>query len=137
MILPLRLISAAYAVVLGVVAALNYIPGMVDADGRVLGIFELDIYDDGLHLASALWAALAAMISRRAACFFLGLFGAMYLADGLMGVTFGSGYLDLAIVTFGIRDYPFTFKLLANLPHIVLGGFGLLSVVLDRRGHAS
>lgn len=137
MILPLRLIATAYAVVLGIVAALNYIPGMVDPDGRVLGIFELDIYDDALHFVSALWAALAAMISRRAAGFFLSIFGAMYLVDGLMGLFFGSGYLDLAIVTFGIRNYPFTFKLLANLPHIVLGGLGLLCVWLDRRGHAS
>ncbi len=35
-------------------ASLNYIPGLTDAQGRAFGVFALDLYDDALHVASAL-----------------------------------------------------------------------------------
>lgn len=60
----IRLIAWGYALVLIFAAALNYIPGLTDAQGRVLGIFALDIYDDLLHLASAIWAVVSAYWSR-------------------------------------------------------------------------
>ena len=120
-------IALGYFVVLAGAAALNYIPGVNDDQGRAFGIFALDIFDDALHLASALWALGAALISRRAATTFLILFGAMYLADGVMGLAFGSGYLDLGILSNGVLDLPFGFKILANTPHIALGGFALIA----------
>jgi hypothetical protein len=129
----LRLIAAAYAVVLFGAASLNYIPGLTDAEGRAFGIFALDIYDDSLHLASALWAAVAAWLSHRAARAFLFYFGLLYLGDGLLGLATGSGYLDLGIVNYGIQDLPFGFKILANLPHILLGGIALGSSLLVER----
>ena len=122
-----RKIALGYAVVLALVAALNYlpIPGLVDDQGRTFGIFALDIYDDALHLASALWALAAAAISARASRMFLILFGALYLADGILGAFTGSGFLDLGIFTWGELDIPVTLKLLSSLPHILLGGFAL------------
>ncbi len=108
-------------------AALNYIPGVTDADGVAFGVFALDIFDDSLHLGSAIWALVAALTSARAARLFLLVFGALYLADGLMGLTFGSGFLDFGIFTSGVQDLPFGFKILANLPHIGLGGAALFS----------
>ena len=122
-----RTIAFGYFGVLLFAAALNYIPGIADAEGRTFGIFALDIYDDALHLASALWALAAALISKRAAKLFLTLFGALYLADGLMGLGLGSGYLDLGIFTNGVVELPFKFKILANLPHIALGGVALVA----------
>lgn len=122
-----RTIAFGYFGVLLAVAALNYIPGVRDAQGLTFGIFALDIFDDALHLASALWALGAALVSTRAAKLFLTLFGALYLADGAMGLAVGSGYLDLGIFTNGVQDYPFGFKILANLPHIGLGGFALIA----------
>lgn len=121
-----RKIAFGYFVVLSLVAALNYIPGLTDANGVAFGIFALDIYDDALHAASALWALAAALISARAARLYLLLFGALYLADGLLGLVTGSGYLDLGIFTWGWQDLPFSFKVLANGPHLALGGFALL-----------
>jgi hypothetical protein len=123
-----RKVAFGYAVVLALVAALNYlpIPGLVDAEGRTFGIFALDIYDDALHLASALWALAAGLISARASRMFLVLFGAAYLLDGLLGAVTGSGFLDLGIFTWGVLDIPFTLKLLSSLPHILLGGFALV-----------
>jgi Domain of unknown function (DUF4383) len=119
-------IALGYVVALSGAAALNYIPGLTDDQGRAFGIFALDIYDDALHLASGLWALAAALISGRAARLFLLIFGALYLADGAMGLAVGSGYLDLGIFTNGVLDLDFTFKIFANTPHILLGGFALL-----------
>lgn len=120
-----RKIAFGYFAVLLAVAGLNYIPGLTDAKGLAFGIFALDIYDDGLHLASALLALSAALWSHKTASWFLILFGAAYLADGALGLVTGVGYLDLAICTTGPIDLPFGFKILANLPHIGLGGFAL------------
>ncbi len=121
----IRAICVGYAVALLIAAATNYIPGLTDAQGRAFGIFALDIYDDSLHLASATWAALAAWWSRSASVTFLKLFGTLYCLDGLLGLITGSGYLDLGILINGVLNLPFGFKILANLPHIALGGFAI------------
>ncbi|NBB49121.1 DUF4383 domain-containing protein [Rhizobium sp. CRIBSB] len=128
-----RKIAFAYAAILLVVAGLNYIPGLTDAEGRAFGIFALDVYDDLLHLASALWAGIAAFVSTRAARSFLLYFGILYLGDGLLGLATGSGYLDLGILNYGIQDLPFGFKILANLPHITLGGIAVASALIFRK----
>ena len=62
-----RKVAFGYFLVLAAVAALNYVPGLPRPNGAVFGIFALDVYDDALHLASALWALAAALISARAA----------------------------------------------------------------------
>ncbi len=126
-----RIAAFGYFVVLAFAAALNYIPGVTDADGVAFGIFALDIFDDSLHAASALWAFIAALISARASRLFLLIFGALYLGDGLLGLATGSGYLDFGIFTNGVLDLPFGFKILANLPHI---GLGLVAVGLSQMG---
>ena len=123
----LRLIAAGYMVALLIAASLNYVPGLTDAEGRAFGIFALDIYDDSLHVASALWAGIAALLSAKASRIFLFYFGILYFLDGLLGLATGSGFLDLGIVNYGIVDLDFTFKILANLPHLLLGGFAFLS----------
>jgi hypothetical protein len=120
-------ISIGFFVVLLGAASLNYIPGITDADGVAFGVFALDIFDDSLHLASAIWALVAGLMSARAARMFLVIFGALYLGDGVMGLITGSGYLDFGIFTYGFQDFPFGFKILANLPHICLGGIALVS----------
>jgi len=123
----IRLIAVGYAAALTVAAALNYVPGLTDAEGRAFGIFALDIYDDLLHLASAAWAAVAAFWSRSASVTFLKLFGTLYGLDGLLGLVTGSGYLDLGILIHGVQNLPFGFKIMANLPHLALGGFAVLA----------
>lgn len=128
----LRLTAFAYFLVLMFAALLNYLPFIPVEDGRTFGIFALDIYDDGLHFASALWAGFAAWLGARASRFFLLYFGLLYLADGLLGLATGSGYLDLGIVNYGIQDLPFGFKVMANLPHIGLGGLAVVSGYLFR-----
>ena len=122
-----RWIALAYAAALFLAALTNYLPGLTDEQGKAFGIFELDKYDDMLHFASAAWALGAAWLSRRASVIFLKTFGTLYFLDGLLGLVSGSGYLDLGILIYGVQSLPFGIKILANLPHLALGGFGIFS----------
>lgn len=134
----LRWICIGYCFVLLLAGLLNYIPGLTDAQGRAFGIFALDIYDDMLHWGSAAWAGIAALVSRRASEIFLKVFGALYFADGALGLATGSGYLDLGILIYGVQALPFAFKIFANLPHIGLGGFALFAgFILSRSPRAA
>jgi hypothetical protein len=126
----LRGTAFVYMLVLLAVSTLNYIPGLTDSEGRVFGIFALDVYDDALHVASGVWAGISAALSSRASRLFLFWFGLLYLLDGLLGLATGSGFLDLGIVNHGVMDAPMTVKVLANLPHIAGGG---LAIVVSRR----
>lgn len=130
----LQKICLGYVVALLGAASLNYIPGLTDAEGLAFGIFALDIFDDSLHVASAIWALVAALMSHRAARLFLLLFGALYLGDGVFGFFTGYGYLDLGIFTNGWAGLSFTLvRVLANVPHLILGGFALWAgLKLDR-----
>ena len=111
----------AYGVILLAVSAINYIPGLTDPDGLAFGIFNLDIFDDMLHLASAIWAFAAAMISLRSARIFLILFGAAYLGDGVFGISPGGGIGSGRYLTKNrSRLSPFVLRIAANLPHIAL-----------------
>jgi hypothetical protein len=131
---PLRIIATVYAVLFAVVTSLNYVPGLTDAQGRTFGLFALDPFDDALHAASGLWAALAAWHSVGATRFFFRVFGTLYCVDGLLGLATGSGYLDLGIVLHGVLDLPFVTRVLMNLPHIAIGGFAAFTgFVLARR----
>ncbi|MEL7027539.1 MAG: hypothetical protein AAGO57_09995 [Pseudomonadota bacterium] len=131
----LQKIAIGYFVILTLVAAINYIPGLTDGEGLAFGIFALDIYDDALHLASAIWALVAGILSRNAAKMFLILFGAAYLGDGIFGMFTGWGYLDLGIFTNASLGFELSVpRFLANLPHIALGGFGLYAgLFMDRQ----
>ena len=129
----LRIIALVYAVILLGAASLNYIPGITDENGLAFGIFQLDPFDDALHVASAAWALLAGLISHRASRFFLLWFGLLYLFDGIFGYFTGYGYLDLGIFTNPSAGVSHTMpRLLANLPHIALGGFAVLCVMSFR-----
>ena len=132
----LRLLTSGYFVSLLIAASLNYlpIPGIIDDQGYAFGIFALDVFDDLLHAASALWALVAALTSHRASRIFLTYFGALYFADGLLGLATGSGFLDAGILIYGFYEYPsFLIKLAANIPHLALGGVALAAAWFGRR----
>ena len=112
----------AYVVVLMIAASLNYVPGLTDENGLAFGIFALDIYDDALHVASALWALIAGLMSHRAARMFMIFFGIAYLGDGVFGFFTGYGYLDLGIFTNASAGMDISLgRVLANVPHLALG----------------
>jgi hypothetical protein len=131
----LQKICIGYFVALMIAASLNYIPGLTDENGLAFGIFALDIFDDSLHVVSALWALSSAFISCRAARTFLILFGAAYLGDGVFGFFTGWGYLDLGIFTNESLGMDVSVpRVLANMPHLALGGFALWSGTRLGRG---
>ena len=134
---PLRGLAWIYAGLFVIVTSLNYVPGLTDAQGRTFGLFALDVFDDLLHGASALWAGLAAWWSTRATVVYFRAFGSLYCLDGLLGLATGSGYLDLGIVLHGVLDLPFVTKVLMNLPHIVIGGVAAAVGFLAARSGAS
>lgn len=105
------------------IVAIGYVPGFEDSDGNLFGLFKLDLYDDSLHLASGLWAGVAAWWSRGAARSYFRLFGPLYFADGVLGLVTGSGYLDGGIFLYGPLDLPLLIRFFANLPHLLIGGF--------------
>lgn len=131
----LQKICIGYFIALMIAASLNYVPGLTDDDGLAFGIFALDIFDDALHVASAIWALVAAFTSRTAARLFLILFGAAYLGDGVFGFFTGYGFLDLGIFTNASLGMDMSLnRVLANLPHLALGGFALFAGFgLERR----
>ena len=107
---------------------MNYVPGITEDAGLVFGIFALDLFDDMLHLFSALWALAAALLGARASKVFLVIFGSLYLGDGALGFLTGLVYLDFGIFTNASDGLSFTlFRVLANLPHIALGGVALIA----------
>ncbi|KWV49653.1 hypothetical protein AS156_15915 [Bradyrhizobium macuxiense] len=122
-----RLAAALLGAALLFAAATDYIPAFIDSEGRVFGLFHLDIYKDALHLVSALWAFSAALMSRSASIFFLRVFGVLYFLDGVMGVFTGSGYLDLSIFIDGIRSTSTYVKVASSVPHLALGAFGIVT----------
>ena len=131
----LQKFALGYFVVLLAAAGLNYVPGITDDQGLAFGIFALDLFDDMLHLVSALWALAAAFLGARASKVFLIIFGALYLGDGGLGFLTGWGYLDFGIFTNPSDGLSFTvFRVLANLPHIALGGIALMAGVKLGRG---
>lgn len=123
-----------YFVMFVAIAALAYIPGLADADGNLFGLFKLELHDDLLHLASGIWAAVAAWRSFRASELYFKLFGTLYGLDGVMGLLLGQGYLDAGIFTKGITQLDWQTKIFANLPHILIGGIAVyIGFVLSRR----
>lgn len=122
----LQKIGIGYFIALMAAASINYLPGLTDENGLAFGIFALDLYDDALHVASALWALVASILSNRSARTFLLLFGTAYLGDGVFGFFTGYGYLDMGIFTNESLGLDLSLnRLLANVPHLALGGFGL------------
>ena len=107
------------------VVAIGYIPAFEDEAGNLFGLFKLDLYDDALHLASGIWAGVAAFLSRRAAVSYFRLFGPLYFLDGILGLFTGSGYLDGGIFLYGPLDLSAQTRFFANLPHLLIGGVAI------------
>ena len=121
----IRLFAWLYAFLFLSVVVVGYIPFLNDAEGNLLGLFSLQIYDDALHLGSAVWAAFAAWRSDAASRAYFRIFGPLYFLDGVVGLLTGNGYLDLGILLRGPIDLPFAVRVAANTPHLVLGGFAV------------
>ena len=133
---PIRKWAWGYAILFLGVVSLGYIPAFIDDHGALFGLFHIELKDDILHLASAVWAALAAMASTRASIFYFRLFGVVYALDGICGLLFGNGYLDFGIFQFGPVALDWATKIGANTPHILIGGIAVFLGFVASRWYA-
>jgi capsular exopolysaccharide synthesis family protein len=121
-----RLAAAVFAVALLFAAATDYIPILSDQDGTVFGLFKPDVYKETLYVASGVGAAIAAVISRRAALLFLRVLGIFYFLDGALGIFTGSSYLALGIFTQGVVSNS-PVQLSSTVFHLGIGLFGMFA----------
>ena len=129
-----RAFAWAYALLFVGVTALGYIPAFLDDQGNQFCLFKHQWWDDGLHLRSGLWAAIAAWTSYNASRTYFRIFGPLYFLDGVLGLLTGSGYLDLGIILHGPMAMPLQTRIAMNVPHIMIGGVAVLvGYVLAKR----
>lgn len=131
----LQKISFGYAIAFILIVAMNYVPAFHDSEGLMFGLFHLDLIDDSLHFGSAMWALLAGFAGVGAVLFYFKWFGLVYLFDGVAGIVFGKGYLDLALFNSEIAPVAdFMTRFFANVPHIIIGGsMVLIGFVISKK----
>ena len=101
-------IAWGYAILFVGVYALDYVPGTMDANGKMFGLFSMTPLVDSGHLALGALAVVGALISKRAARLYFWLLGVVY---GIDVVTYVFTHLQ--------KISPMT-NLLVNLPHTVI-----------------
>ena len=94
-------------VVLGVYA-LDYVPGVMDQNGLMFGLFHMSKLIDLGHLGAGSLALLGALISAKAARFYFWLLGIWYSIDV---ITYFFGHL---------HSLPLVKNILVNMPHILI-----------------
>jgi hypothetical protein len=110
-----------YAILFLGVYALDYVPGTMDANGKMWGLFSMTPMVDAGHLALGTLAAIAALISRKVARWYFWLLGVVYLVDV-------STYAFSHLQSMSAKD-----NFLVNLPHalIFISAF-LIAMFVDK-----
>ena len=116
----IKKLATVFGVVFVAVGVLGFVPG-ITANGNLLGIFEVDLAHNLVHIVTGI-IALAAMTSDKYAKLFFQVFGVVYALVTVVGFVQGSTILGL----FGIN-------LADNILHLVIAlaalylGFGVKS----------
>jgi hypothetical protein len=87
---------------------LDYVPGIMDANGLLFGLFQMTSIVDLGHLGAGTLAVIGALISAKAARIYFWLLGIWYSIDV---VTYFVGHL---------HKIPLTKSILVNMPHILI-----------------
>ena len=90
------------------VYSLDYVPGIMDQNGLMFGLFHMTRLVDLGHLGAGSLALIGALISARMARFYFWLLGIWYTVDVF---TYFFGHLNAL---------PLTKNFLVNLPHILI-----------------
>lgn len=126
-ILTIRNLTWAYVLLFVLLVGMNYMPFIYAENGMVFGFFKLEPEGNILHVISGIWATVAALTSRNAQLFYFRAFGSAYFLDGIVGVVFGSAYLNLHI--FDPARQPVVdlmTRLVVNAPHLAIGGAAMI-----------
>ena len=110
-----------FAVLFLGVYALDYVPGIMDTQGLMFGLFHMTRIVDLGHLAAGALAVMGALTSARVARIYFWVLGVWYSID------------VAAYFITHLQSIPVTRNLLVNLPHIlILGAAFWIATKVDR-----
>jgi hypothetical protein len=113
----LRKCAFGFAFLFLTVYLLDYVPGIMDANGKMFGLFSMTTFVDIGHLGLGVLALISAFVGQKAARVYFWFLGFFYAAD---------------VITYAIRHLhlisPVT-NLLVNLPHIVVSTAAFLIAI--------
>jgi hypothetical protein len=114
-----------YALGMGLVIVLLGLGGLVQGERPLLGVLNIDVVEDIIHLATGGLMAYVGLAARGPAPVrgAVGAIGLFYLGVGALGF--------LVPTLFGLL--PHGYSVFDNLIHLVLGALGLLVARADRR----
>jgi hypothetical protein len=98
----------AFALLFLAVYSLDFVPGVMDANGKMFGLFSMTTFVDVGHLGLGTLALISGFVGQRAARVYFWFLGFFYAAD---------------VITYAVRHLHLispTTNLLVNLPHIVI-----------------
>jgi hypothetical protein len=98
----------AFALLFLAVYSLDFVPGVMDANGKMFGLFSMTTFVDVGHLGLGTLALISGFVGPRASRVYFWFLGFFYAAD---------------VITYAIRHLHLispTTNLLVNLPHIVI-----------------
>ena len=81
----LKTMAMVFGVVLLVVGALGFVPGVTNSDGLLFGIFHVNTLHNIIHLVSGAAALYAGMTSFSASKMYFQIFGVIYLLVAILG----------------------------------------------------
>jgi hypothetical protein len=97
-----------FALLFLAVYSLDYVPGIMDANGKMFGLFSMTTFVDLGHLGLGTLALISGFVGPKAARFYFWFLGFFYAADV---ITYATRHLHLIS--------PVT-NLLVNMPHMVI-----------------
>jgi hypothetical protein len=104
----LRKCAFGFALLFLAVYSLDYVPGIMDVNGKMFGLFSMTTIVDIGHLGLGLLALLGALIGQRASRLYFWFLGSFYAGD---------------VIVYAVRHFhlisPVT-NVLVNLPHTVI-----------------
>ena len=117
----LRKCAFGFTVLFLAVYSLDYVPGIMAANGKMFGLFSMTTFVDIGHLGLGLLALISGLIGQKAARVYFWFLGFFYAAD---------------VITYAIRHWhlisPLT-NFLVNLPHIMVSTAAfLIAIYVDK-----
>src|ERR1700727_997767 len=97
-----------FALLFLAVYSLDFVPGVMDANGKMFGLFSMTTFVDVGHLGLGTLALISGFVGPRAARVYFWFLGFFYAAD---------------VITYAVRHLHLispTTNLLVNLPHLVI-----------------
>ena len=103
------------------IVTLSHLPGLTDAQGRLLGLFAIDPVDDIFHLLSGIVALVVALKSNAWSVIYFKFAGIPYGIDAITGIFFSVEFLNGDIFTKSLSAPNLgVHNLLVNGPHVLI-----------------